>query len=185
MSLGTSVDDLNALAQDAESDGLCLVPGFNGLGAPWWDDRAVGLLSNITFGTSRAAIARAALDSIAHQIADVVDAIDRGPTRVSRLFVDGGPTKNDQLMQREADLIGRPIRRGNTVELSALGVIHLAGLQANLWTKTQLADRQSHHDIFTPRLGAEERRAARDKWREAIARARMQSPPQNPFIKTT
>ncbi|HEX4766176.1 MAG TPA: FGGY family carbohydrate kinase [Lichenihabitans sp.] len=177
--LGISVDDLSALARDADSEGVCLVPGFNGLGAPWWDDRAVGLLSNFTLGTSRAAIARAALDSIAHQIADVIDAIDRSPTTVSHLFVDGGPTKNDQLMQAEADLIGRPVRRGATAELSALGVIDLAGLHAGAWTEQQLAERRSKHDVFTPKMGAEERRAAREHWREAITRARLRRSPRS------
>ncbi len=175
--LGTSLDDLLALARGAESEGVCLVPGFNGLGAPWWDDRAVGLLSNFTLGTSRGAVARAALDSIAHQIADVVDAIDRGATTVSHLFVDGGPTTNDQLMQIEADLIGRPIWRGAAAELSALGVIHLAGLRAGVWTEAQLAARRPQRDAFTPKLGGNERRAARDRWRMAVDRARLRGAP--------
>ena len=181
--LGITVDELSLLAQGAESDGVCLVPGFNGLGAPWWDDKAVGVLSNFTLGTSRAAVARAALDSIAHQIADVVDAIARGQRTVSHLFVDGGPTKNDQLMQIEADLIGQPIRRGATVELSALGVIRLAGLRAGLWTEAQLAKRTSIHDIFTPALGAEARHAARERWREAVARARLRGSWQDSSIE--
>ena len=177
--LGTSLDELMALARGAESEGVCLVPGFNGLGAPWWDDRAVGLLSNFTLGTSRGAVARAALDSIAHQIADVIDAIDRGATTVSHLFVDGGPTLNDHLMQIEADLIGRPIWRGAAAELSALGVIHLAGLRAGVWTEAQLAARQPQRDAFTPKLGGDARRAARDRWRMAVDRARLRGAPMS------
>jgi len=175
--LGTSLDELTALARESDGEAICLVPGFNGLGAPWWDDQAVGLLCNFTLGTSRAAVARAALDSIAHQIADVVDALDRGPTKVRYLFVDGGPTTNDQLMQTEADLTGRPIRRGNAAELSALGVVHLAGLRAGIWTEPQLADRQPKHDVFSPRLGEIERRAARDRWLSAVDRARLRARP--------
>ncbi len=171
--LNTSVDELMGLAEGTDSQGVSLVPGFNGLGAPWWDDQAVGLLTNVTLGTSRASIARAALDSIAHQIADVVDAIDRGPTPVSRLFVDGGPTRNDQLMQTEADLIGRPILRGATAELSALGVIHLAGLKSGVWTEADLADRQTRRDVFEPRMTDEARRAAREHWRHAVDRSRL------------
>ncbi len=177
--LGTSLDELAALARGADSEGVCLVPGFNGLGAPWWDDRAIGLLSNVTLGTSRGAVARAALDSIAHQIADVVDAIDRGATTVSHLFVDGGPTRNDQLMQLEADLIGRPIWRGAAAELSALGVIHLAGLKAGVWTEAQLATLRPQRDAFMPKLGPDERRAARDRWRMAVDRARLRGPPDD------
>ncbi len=175
--LGTSLDDLAALARSAESEGVCLVPGFNGLGAPWWDDRAVGLLSDVTLGTSRGAVARAALDSIAHQIADVVEAIDRGATTVSHLFVDGGPTRNDHLMQIEADLIGKPIWRGTAAELSALGVIHLAGLKAGVWTEAQLATLRPRRDAFTPTLGRDERRVARDRWRMAVSRARLRGSP--------
>lgn len=174
--LGITVDELGSLAQGADSEGVCLVPGFNGLGAPWWDELAVGVLCSFTLGTSRAAIARAALDSIAHQIADVIDAIDRGPTKVSHLFVDGGPTRNDQLMQIEADLIGRPIRRGTTPELSAMGVIHLAGLGAGLWTEAQLVSRQPPRDEFMPRIDEPERRASRERWRLAVERARLRPP---------
>lgn len=173
--LDLPIDELMALAKGADSQGVSLVPGFNGLGAPWWDDQAVGLLTGFTLGTSRAAVARAALDSIAHQIADVVDAIDRGPTPVSRLFVDGGPTRNDELMQAEADLIGRPVLRGATAELSALGVIQLAGLGAGLWTEEQLADRQPVRDVFQPRLPDAARHAARDHWRRAVGRSRLRS----------
>lgn len=174
--LDMPVDALMALAKGADSQGVFLVPGFNGLGAPWWDDQAVGLLTNVTLGTSRAAIARAALDSIAHQIADVVDAIDRGPAAVSRLFVDGGPTRNDALMQAEADLIGRPILRGDTAELSALGVVQLAGLGAGLWTEAQLADRQPKRDVFEPRLPDARRQLARGHWRRAVSRSRWRGP---------
>lgn len=174
--LNMTVDELMALAKGVDSQGVSLVPGFNGLGAPWWDDQAVGLLTNVTLGTSRAAIARAALDSIAHQIADVVDAIDRGPAAVSRLFVDGGPTRNDDLMQAEADLIGRPILRGATAELSALGVVQLAGLGAGLWTEAQLADRQPKRDVFEPRLPDATRHLAREHWRRAVGRARWRDP---------
>ncbi|WP_131195947.1 FGGY-family carbohydrate kinase [Lichenihabitans psoromatis] len=174
--LNLSVDDLMALAEGADSQGVSLVPGFNGLGAPWWDDQAVGLLTNFTLGTSRAAVARAALDSIAHQIADVIDAIHRGSTPLGRLFVDGGPTRNDDLLQAEADLIGRPILRGSTAELSALGVIQLAGLEIGLWTEAQLADRQPRLDMFEPRLSEATRRGARERWRRAVERSRFRDP---------
>jgi len=171
--LGISMDELADLAQGADSEGVCLVPGFNGLGAPWWDAQAVGLLSGFNLGTSRASIARAALDSIAHQIADVVDAIDRSGTRVSRLFVDGGPTRNNQLMQFEADMIGRLVLRGRTTELSALGVAHLAGLKAGLWDHDQLAGLERPHDVFEPRLDPGERQTERERWLDAVARARL------------
>lgn len=170
--LGVSLDELAQMAREAPDEGLCLVPGFNGLGAPWWDDRAIGLLANFTLGSSRAGVARAALESIPHQIADVVDSIERGGIAVERLFVDGGPTRNNQLMQAESNLLGRPILRGETAELSALGVIHLAGLQAGVWTEQELRARQPQRDTFASRMNDEERQAARSRWREAVERAR-------------
>jgi glycerol kinase len=170
--LGVGLDELAGLARSSADEGLCLVPGFTGLGAPWWDDGAVGLIANLSLGTSRGGLARAAFDSIAHQIADVVDAIERGPTRIDALFVDGGPTRNDGLMQSEADLLGRPILRSDTAELSALGVVHLAGLRAGLWTEDDLATRRAPHDRFGPALDAGARQRARDRWSEAVGRAR-------------
>ena len=131
--LGLSTQDLADLAADAASDGVYLVPGFNGLGAPWWDLNAVGLLAGFTLGSGRAAIARAALESIPHQIADVVEAIDRSVGQVRALHVDGGPTRNPVLMQALADLAGCEVLRSDTAELSALGAAHLAGLGAGIW----------------------------------------------------
>lgn len=171
--LGVGLDELAGLAGSSADEGLCLVPGFTGLGAPWWDDRAVGLIANLALGSTRGGLARAAFDSIAHQIADVVDAIERGPTRIDALFVDGGPTRNDRLMQSEADLLGRAILRSDTAELSALGVVHLAGLKAGLWTRDDLAARRAPHDRFAPALDEGARRRARDRWSEAVARSRL------------
>ena len=115
----------------------------------------MGLLSGFNLGTSRASIARAALDSIAHQIADVVDAIDRSGTRVSRLFVDGGPTRNNQLMQFEADMIGRLVLRGKTTELSALGASRSSCRAEGriVGPCDQLAEAgAAWRDVFEPRL---------------------------------
>jgi glycerol kinase len=171
--LGISTDELAALARTTPSNGVSLVPGFTGLGAPWWDAEATGLLTGFTLGTDRNAIARAAIDSIAHQIADVVEALDRSGTRLRRLFVDGGPTRNDQLMQMEADMIGRPILRGHTAELSALGVAHLAGLKAGLWDAKGLAALERPRDVFEPKLQADARKEERERWLAAIARSRL------------
>ncbi|GLS21749.1 glycerol kinase [Labrys miyagiensis] len=171
--LGVTTDELAALAKTAPSNGVALVPGFNGLGAPWWDAEATGLLTGLTLSTDRKAIARAALDSIAHQIADVVEALDRSGTRLRRLHVDGGPTRNDQLMQMEADMIGRPILRGHTAELSALGVAHLAGFKAGLWDTKTLAALERPHDVFEPGMEACARDLERRHWLDAVARSRL------------
>ncbi len=104
------------------------MPAFNGLGAPWWDGAAVATLSGFTLGVTRRTSPRAAFDSIALQIADVVDAVRSSGAPVDRLQVDGGPTRNDRLMQIEADIVGVPVVRAEAAELSALGVAHMAGL---------------------------------------------------------
>ncbi|PRH89622.1 glycerol kinase [Labrys okinawensis] len=170
--LGVDTDELARLASTAPSS-ITLVPGFTGLGAPWWDAEAVGLLTGITLGTDRNAIARAAIDSIAHQIADVVEALERSGSPAHRLHVDGGPTRNDQLMQMEADMIGRPILRGHTAELSALGVAHLAGLKAGFWDARKLAALERPRDVFEPAMGTAERQAERRRWLDAVARSRL------------
>ena len=100
-------------------------------------------VSGFTFGVTRAPFARAALDSIAHQIADVLDAVRASGAPVERLLVDGGPTRNDQLMQFEADMVGVPVERTDVAELSAMGVAHLAGVSAGLFTLEGLSPARS------------------------------------------
>lgn len=170
---GITSAELADLAASADSHGASLIPAFNGLGAPWWDTEAVGLLSGLTLATSREAIARAALESIPQQVTDVLDAIDRSVGRVRELFVDGGPTRNDVLMQIQADLAGRPVVRSETAELSALGVAHLAGLQAGLWSWDELAAFGRDGTTFEPVATTDNREAARTAWTEALARARL------------
>jgi glycerol kinase len=157
----------------ADAGNVHLVPGFNGLAAPWWDSSAVGLLSGVSLGSGRSVIARAALDSIAHQIADVVDAVRESGVLVDRLMVDGGPTRNDQLVQFEADMVGVSVFRTETSELSALGAAHLAGVGAGLYSFDGLGKLDRGGRTFKPSLPAEKRTAAREAWRLAVHRARL------------
>lgn len=170
--LGLTTDALAELAADADAQGVVLVPGFTGLGAPWWDRDAVGLITNLTPGAGRAAIARAALEAIPHQVADVVEAVDRTVGHVATLFADGGPTRNAVLMQLQADIAGRTVERSATAELSALGVAHLAGIVAGFWSFEDLASAGRGGDRFEPAMPEVGRQAARSNWREAVARAR-------------
>ncbi|WP_237154736.1 FGGY family carbohydrate kinase [Oryzibacter oryziterrae] len=172
--LGISAGELARLAESVEDAGnVHVVPGFNGLGAPWWDANAVGLLSGVTLGTSRNVVARAALESIAHQIADVLDAVRASGVALDCLHVDGGPTRNNQLMQFEADMTGLTVKRTDTAELSALGVAHLAGLSAGLFTWDGLRSLDRGGSSFTPKLADTDRQPRRAAWAHALRRARL------------
>ncbi|MGB9377440.1 MAG: FGGY family carbohydrate kinase, partial [Mycobacteriales bacterium] len=131
---GRSPAELAEMAATVGSDGVYLVPAFTGLGAPWWDESAIGLLSNITLGTGVAQVARAALESVAYQVEDVVAAVDRAVGPVATLLADGGPTANPTLMQLQADISGRSVERAVAGDLSAVGAAHAAGLAAGFWT---------------------------------------------------
>jgi glycerol kinase len=174
--LGVSTQDLADLAATLpDSRGVHLVPAFGGLGAPYWDASAVATVAGFQFGLTRAPLARAALDSIAHQIADVLDALVAAGAPVERLLVDGGPTRNDQLMQFEADMIGLPVERTPVAELSAMGVAHLAGVSAGLFTLEGLTKMDRGAEAFAPKLPAEARALHRRAWAAAVKRARGQA----------
>jgi glycerol kinase len=114
-------------AQVPDAGGVSFVPAFSGLGAPYWDREATGLLAGVTGGTTQAHLARAALEAVAHQVADVVEAIESdGQARVATLHADGGATASGLLMQLQADLLGRPVHVADVPEASALGAALLA-----------------------------------------------------------
>jgi glycerol kinase len=164
--LGTTADGIAGLAAGARSDGVHLVPAFGGLAAPWWDDAATGLISGLTLGAGPAQLARAALESVAHQVTDVTDAIGA----VRHVLADGGASANDQLMQIQADLSGLPVRRARAGNLSALGAAHLAGRAAGLWDAGGPPQAIAYEE-FTPGLDPAEAAGSRAAWRTAVHRA--------------
>jgi glycerol kinase len=133
----------------------------------------VGLISDLSLGTSRADLAYAALESIAQQVMDVLEAVDRSVGQVQHLHADGGATANDQLMQLQANLIGRNVRRSQNPDLSAMGAAHLAGLGAGLWTWDELKQMPREQDEFNPVWADSRRKQQRRQWLEAVVRARM------------
>ena len=157
------------------SDGVYLVPAFTGLGAPHWDDAARGTISGLTRGSGMAQLALAALESIAYQVRDVFDvmqAASEGSLRV--LLADGGVTRNTQLMQLQADILGLPVQRNNTAELSAMGAAYLAGLATGTWASLEeLAALPRSVDRFEPAMAATERERRYAGWQEALARATL------------
>jgi glycerol kinase len=179
--LGIDASQLARLAATCDDAGnVHVVPGFNGLGAPWWDGNAVGTISGVTLGAGRPVIARATIDSIAHQIADLVDVVRESGLAVDRLHVDGGPTRNDQLMQFEADMTGVTVARTDTAELSAMGVAHLAGIAEGIFTFAGLSRMERGGRSFAPALDKDARATKRIGWRRAVARSLGSVAPAEP-----
>lgn len=154
-----------------DSGGVVLVPAFAGLGAPWWRPDVRGALTGITRGTTRAHVARAALESLAFQSLDLVEAMARDAgARLTALQVDGGATRNALLMQMQADLLGVPVRRPRVVETTALGAGLLAGLATGFWrSPRELAAARRLEREFRPRQGAAWRRREVARWRAALS----------------
>ena len=171
-------DAVAKLATDTPStDGVYLVPAFVGLGAPHWDDAARGLISGLTRGSTLAQLARATVDSIAYQVRDVFEVMQSASGgQLDVLLADGGVTRNAQLMQSQADILGLPVQRNDTAELSAMGAAYLAGLATGVWASTdEIASLPRSVVRFEPRLDEPTRERLYDGWREAVARATLRT----------
>lgn len=173
----TPLQTVLALANSVkDSGGVYLVPAMNGLGAPYWDSNVRGAVYGLTRTSTVAHMARAALEAIAHQIADVFEEMQRQqPGMESCLYADGGASENSELMQIQADLLGLPVVRSQCAELSALGAAWLAGLGIGTWSSlAELAALTPETDVFEPKLQGEKKTAMRDGWRLAVERTRLQ-----------
>ncbi|MCZ7436717.1 FGGY family carbohydrate kinase [Micromonospora sp. WMMC241] len=148
------------------------VPAFGGLGAPWWDPEATAVISGLTLGTRRGDLVAAALHAVAHQVDDVVAAVESAVGEVRLLLCDGGLTRSGRLMQTQADVGGRRIGRSAEQDLSCLGAADAAGLAAGLWTWADLEGRLRPVDEYHPATHHAARAAERARWHAAIARAR-------------
>jgi glycerol kinase len=159
-----------------DSDGVYLVPAMNGLGAPYWDSDARGAVYGLTRTSTVAHMARAVLEAIAHQIADVFEEMQRlQPGMESTLYADGGASENSDLMQIQANLLGLPVVRSRCADLSALGAAWLAGLGMGTWNSfAELAAMAQATDVFEPKLDGQTKTAMRKGWRLAVGRTRLQ-----------
>jgi len=166
--------DIEALARKVpDSHGVVFVPALAGLGAPHWRPGARGLITGIDRGTTRAHIARAALEGVAFEIHDLAQAMAQDIGRPMPMFrVDGGASANDLLMQFQADLLQTPIERPRMIETTALGAAFLAGLGAGVWSGTEEVKKTWRVDKrFTPRMEGQARQAHLERWRRAVERA--------------
>ena len=166
---------IEALAGSVDSsDGVYLVPAFVGLGAPHWDPYARGTILGLTRGSTKAHISRATLEAIAFQTRDVVEALEaESGTRMEVLRADGGASRNDLLMQIQADLLGRPIMRAAAAEATALGAAYLAGLAVGVWRDLdELAALATSDRTFEPEMSADRRDELYHGWLRAVERAK-------------
>ncbi len=178
-------DQLGLIRSAAESEeiaasvsstgGVYMAPAFVGLGAPHWDSAARGLITGITRSTGKAEIVRAALESIAYQTRELVEAMEADSgERLTELRVDGGATANNFLMQFQADILDRPIVRPADVETTALGAAYLAGLAVGVWKSVEELEKFWRSErVFEPRMCADERESLYAGWKRAVARCRL------------
>ncbi|AEE97504.1 glycerol kinase GlpK [Mahella australiensis] len=156
----------------ADNGGVYVVPAFTGLGAPYWDMYARGLIIGISRGTQRQHIVRATLESIAYQTMDILDTMQRDATLpFKNLRVDGGACANDFLMQFQADILGIEVERPPIVETTALGAAYLAGLEVGYWNKDALNAVWIPSKVFKPQMSDEQRFQLSQRWHEAVKRA--------------
>jgi glycerol kinase len=175
-------DELGVISHSAEIEGLAasvpdnggvaVVPAFTGLGAPDWDPHARGAIMGITRGTTKAHIARAALEAIALSSAELIEVMNESlPEPIRELRVDGGASQNNLLMQMQADLAGIPVLRPRSTETTGLGAAYIAGLEVGVWTSLEeVGELWQAERVFEPRMGAAERHRRLREWRRAVER---------------
>jgi len=176
----SSSSEIEKLAASVlDSGDVYVVPAFTGLGAPYWDPDARGTIVGLTRGTTKAHLARAALESIAFQSAELLEAMQKDAgEKLSELRVDGGAAANDLLMQFQADLLGVPVVRPKVLETTALGAAYLAGLTVDLWkSRDEIASHWKAERRFEPRMSPSDREARMARWREAVGRSRRWATP--------
>lgn len=173
------VTELAATCPDSE--GVYLAPAFVGLGAPWWNARARGMIYGLTLGSGAAQLARAALESIAYQIYDIFAAVqEEAGIPLTTLHADGGASANSLLMQFQADLVQCPVRVSTSTDVSALGAAYLAGLGVGVWKSTEeLAGLHRGEQLYTPAMSAAQRSARLAGWRDTLARVLQGSAEQS------
>lgn len=167
--IGSPAETEELARQAASDDCLYLVPAFSGLGAPYWDSRATGMFTGMTRTTGRAEMVRASLECIAYQIQDVMEAMSKDAgVEISELRVDGGPTKNDYLMQFQSDIAGIVVQVPDTDELSGMGPAYAAGMALGLWDEGIFGklDRRK----YTPQMEKSLRQKKYDGWKQAVGK---------------
>ncbi|MCS7469909.1 glycerol kinase GlpK [Stieleria sp. ICT_E10.1] len=177
-----SSSEIEPLARSVpDSDGVYVVPALAGLGAPHWDSYARGTIVGLTRGTNRGHIARATLEGIAYQVADVLDAMQQDAgISIEELRVDGGASANDLLMQFQADIMKTPVVRPQMTETTSMGAAYLAGLAVGFWQDLdQIASIWKTDRVFEPAMSDADVALRRERWAEALERSKSWQPEQH------
>ncbi|MGC9324953.1 MAG: glycerol kinase GlpK [Desulfomonilia bacterium] len=175
LGLISSASETQAIAQSVpDSHGVYMVPAFAGLGAPHWDMYARGAILGLTRGTTRAHIVRAALEGIAYQIKDLTGAFEESTGEAfTDLKVDGGASRNDFLMQFQADVLGCPVDRSSYIESTGMGAAFLAGIATGMWTPgREITELRKSDRTFLPSITDEDRKAHYEGWKDAVSRVK-------------
>jgi glycerol kinase len=153
-----------------DAGGVYMVPAFVGLGAPYWDMNARGMIIGLTRGTTKGHIVRATLDSMAYQTRDVLSAMEAdSDIRLASLKVDGGAVANNMLMQFQADILGVPVERPQCIETTAMGAAYLAGLATGVWSSKEELKKSWKLDLrFEPKMSKDEADGLYKGWRKAV-----------------
>lgn len=158
-------------SQVKSSEGVVLVPAFTGLGAPYWEPNALASITGLSRGTQKAHIARAALEAIAFQVADVLHAMQQdAPIPLTELRVDGGASANNLLMQFQADILGVPVLRPTLTETTALGAVKLAGISCGFFSAQDIAQMWQLERCFEPQMSEDERQTRLQTWKKAVTK---------------
>jgi glycerol kinase len=173
------MDDLDSAVKRAtdlaDNANVYFVPALAGLGAPYWEENARGSIVGLSFGAKKEHLVRAALEAIVYQIKDVFDAMQEAAgARLETLLTDGGASKNNWLMQFQADLLDRPVLRSRTAELSGLGAAFAAGFGAGFWSSPEdLTSAIAPHNPFQPSMDDEKRKRLVAGWSRAVESVKM------------
>ncbi|MBQ9121476.1 MAG: glycerol kinase GlpK [Clostridia bacterium] len=174
LGLISTARECDILAESVEdTGGVYFVPAFTGLGAPYWDMYARGVLCGLTRGSTKAHIARATLEAIAYQVTDLVEAMKLDAGKITELRVDGGACVSDVMMQFQADMLGMEVNRPKMTETTAIGAAYLAGLSVGFWKDVEELERiRETQRVFSPNMDSSHRFALYRGWQEAVDKAR-------------
>ena len=172
--IGSAADTEQSVKQTETNEGVYFVPAFAGLGAPYWDASARGIITGLTQGVTEHHLVRATLESLVYQTKDILDAMSKDSNiNLKELNVDGGASVNNFLMQFQADILNKEVIRPEVVETTAAGAAFLAGLATGFWTKESLESKRKVDKIFKPEMKSEERTNLYNGWKLAVRKAML------------